>query len=133
MIAPAKWRSFFKPAYHALFAKVKAAGRDVWYHSDGNILEIIPDLIEAGVEVVNPQVGANGLEELRRVCQGKICVDLDLDRQMFPFWKPADIHAHVREAVETLGSPAGGLFFFAPIEAGLPLANIEAIVRPSES
>ena len=51
LISPKMWRTFFKPAYGAMFAKVKKAGRDVWFHSDGNILPIIPDLLDLGVDV----------------------------------------------------------------------------------
>jgi hypothetical protein len=54
-------------------------------------------------------------------------MDLDLDRQLFPFCAPADIDAHVREAVEVLGSPEGGLWLKAEIDDGVPLENIEAI------
>jgi hypothetical protein len=96
-------------------------------HTDGHIWEIIPDLIDCGVSVINPQVGANGLDNLAAVCKGKVCVDIDLNRQMFPFWKPADIDAHVREAVETLGSPEGGLWIKAEIGDDVPLENIKAI------
>ncbi len=124
---PEKWRRYLKPCFRQIYAPLKAAGHYVYMHTDGNILEIIPDLVECGVDVLNPQVGANGLESLARVCKGNVCVDLDLDRQKFPFWKPADIDAHVREAVETLGSPEGGLWLRAEIGDDVPLENIEAI------
>jgi len=55
MIAPARWRAFFKPVYAAMFARAKSAGLHVWYHSDGDILDIMPDLIELGVDVLNCQ------------------------------------------------------------------------------
>ena len=50
LIAPDRWRQFFKPVYAAMFSKVKSAGLDVWFHSDGNIIDILPDLIELGVD-----------------------------------------------------------------------------------
>jgi hypothetical protein len=126
-ISPEKWRRYLKPCYRQIFAPVKAAGHYVYMHSDGHILEIIPDLMDCGVDVLNPQVGANGLANLARVCKGKVCVDLDLDRQMFPFWKPADIDRHVQEAVEILGAPEGGLWLKAEIGDDVPLENVEAI------
>jgi len=126
-ISPEKWRKLLKPCFSSIYQPVRAAGHYVHMHTDGHILEIIPDLVDCGVNVVNPQVGANGLENLARVCKGKVCVDLDLNRQMFPFWKPGDIDAHVREAVEVLGSPAGGLWLKAEIGEDVPLENIEAI------
>lgn len=131
-MSPEKWRRYLKPCFAQIFGPVKAAGRYVYMHTDGHILEIIPDLVECGVNVINPQVGANGLENLARVCKRKVCIDLDLNRQMFPFWKPADIDAHVREAVETLGSPEGGLWLKAEIGADVPLENVEAICSALE-
>lgn len=90
------------------------------------------EAMECGVSVVNPQVGANGLANLAATCKCKVCVDLDLNRQMFPFWKPADIDAHVRESVETLGLPEGGLWLKAEIADDVPLANVEAICAALE-
>jgi uroporphyrinogen-III decarboxylase len=131
-ISPAAWRKYLKPCYARIFAPVKAAGHYVYMHSDGHIFEIIPDLVECGVDVINPQVGANGLENLARVCRDKVCVDLDLDRQKFPFWTAAEIDAHVRAAVETLGKPEGGLWLKAEIGDDVPLTNIEAIFSALE-
>lgn len=93
-------------------------------HTDGHILEIIPDLMDCGVNVIN-QVRANGLDNLVDVCNSKVCVDLDLDRQMFPFCEAADIDAHVREAVIKLGSPEGGLWLSAEIGPDIPLENFD--------
>ena len=132
-ISPEQWRRYLKPCYAQMYRPVKEAGHYVYMHTDGHILEIIPDLIDCGVDVINPQVGANGLENLARVCKGKVCVDLDLNRQMFPFWKPAEIDAHVREAVEVLGSPEGGLWLKAEIGDDIPLENVEAIFTALET
>jgi len=132
-MSPEKWRRYLKPCFSQIYASVKDAGHYVYMHTDGHILEIIPDLVDCGVDVVNPQVGANGLENLARVCKGKVCVDLDLDRQQFPFWSPDDIDAHVRESVESLGSPEGGLWLKAEIGDDVPLENIEAICSALET
>ncbi len=102
-------------------------------HTDGHIVEIIPDLIDVGVSVLNPQSRANGLDALGRACRGKVCVDLDLDRQLFPFGTPQEIEGHVREAVETLGSPQGGLWLKAEIGDDVPLENIQAICMALET
>ena len=131
-MSPEKWRRYLKPCFSRIYAQVKDAGHYVYMHTDGHILEIIPDLVDCGVDVVNPQVGANGLENLARICKGKVCVDLDLDRQQFPFWSPDDIDAHVKEAVETLGSPEGGLWLRAEIADDVPLKNVEAICSALE-
>ena len=119
-ISPRMWRKFLKPCYTAIYTPFREAGAYVYMHTDGHIFEIIPDLVDAGVNVINPQVRANGLDNLARVCKGKVCVDLDLDRQMFPFATPQQIDDHVREAVETLGSPEGGLWLKAEIGDDVP-------------
>jgi hypothetical protein len=131
-ISPKKWRKYLKPCYEQIFRPFRKAGHYVYMHTDGHILEIIPDLIDCGVSVLNPQSRANGLDNLARACKGQVCVDLDLDRQMFPFGSPGDIEDHVREAVETLGAPEGGLWLKAEIGYDIPLANVEAICSALE-
>lgn len=126
-MGPEKWRKYLKPCYQAIFKRVRTAGHLVYMHTDGHIHEIIPDFVECGVNVINPQIRANGIDNLVRVCKGKVCVDLDLDRQLFPFASPAEIDAHIRDAVEKLGAPEGGLWLRGNIDQGVPLENIEAI------
>jgi len=126
-ISPDKWRKYLKPCYARFYGRCREMGHSVYMHSDGHIYEIIGDLVECGVDVINPQVRANGLDNLARVCRGKVCVDLDLDRQLFPFCTPGDIDVHVRQAVDALGSPEGGLWLMAEVDDGVPLKNIEAI------
>jgi hypothetical protein len=126
-VSPPTWRKYLKPCYERIYRPFRDAGFYVYMHTDGHIVEIIPDLIDCGVNVVNPQVRANGLDQLADVAKGKVCIDLDLDRQLFPFCSPGDIDEHVHEAVAKLGSPEGGLWLKAEIGPDVPLENIEAI------
>ena len=96
--------------------------------SDGRLLEIVDDLVECGVSMHGPQIRANTLEGIEKFYKGKICINLDLDRQMFPFCRPSDIKEQVKEAVERLSLPEGGLMMFAAVDdANTPLENIEAM------
>ena len=131
-MSPEMWRKYLKPCYMALYKPVTDAGHYVYMHTDGHIYEIIPDLVDCGVRVINPQFRSNGLDNLIRVCKGKVCVDLDLDRQMFPFCSPKDIHDHIHESVDKLGDPVGGLWLKAEVDHGVPLENIEAICTALE-
>ncbi len=131
-ISPEKWRRYLKPCYSRMYALCHEMGTAVYMHSDGHILPIVADLTECGVDVINPQVRANGLDGLADKCKGKVCVNLDLDRQLFPFCTPGDIDAHIRQAVTTLGSPAGGLWLSAEVGPDVPLASIEAICQSFE-
>jgi hypothetical protein len=105
------FRRYVKPGYEATAGLARDRGVPVFLHSDGHILPLIDDLIEVGVRMLNPQVGANGLEGLREKARGRIAICLDLDRQLFPFAAPAELRAHVREAHDALALPEGGLLF----------------------
>ncbi len=127
LISPDLWRSFFKPAYAEMFGKVKAAGLDVWMHSDGNICEIIPDFIEVGVDVLNCEPFVNGLDRLREFA-GRLCFRTDLDRKrIMPYASPQEVKEHVFETFEALGTSEGGLVACGEIGEDVPLDNIRAM------
>ena len=126
-IGPEKWRKYLKPCFAAIYKLCKDDNRLVYMHTDGDIHEIMPDLQECGVDMVNPQIRANGLDNLERVCKGKIPINLDLDRQLFPFGTPKELKAHVEECVKRLYLPEGGLGLSIEIGPDYPLENIEAI------
>lgn len=127
-IGPKKWRKYLKPCYREMYSRVRASGRLVYMHTDGMIYEIMPDLAECGVNMINPQVRANGLENLARVCRGRIPVNLDLDRQLFPFAAPNELKRHVAECVETLFLPQGGLGLSIELNHEVPLENMAALL-----
>ncbi|MCD6362274.1 MAG: hypothetical protein J7M38_15555 [Armatimonadetes bacterium] len=131
-ISPAHWRKYLGPCYRRMYGACREAGTHVYMHSDGHMIPIISDLIEAGVTVINPQIRANGLENLVRECKGKVCVNLDLDRQLFPFATPAEIDTHIAECIEALGSDEGGLMLSAECAPDVPLENIRAICEAYE-
>jgi hypothetical protein len=122
-----KWRKYMRPCFAKIFGRWRETGRDVYFHTDGCIHEIIPDLIECGVQIINPQFRSNGIDNLVRVCKGKVCCDLDLDRQLFPFVSPKDIDDHIRECVMKMGSREGGLWIRAECGQDVPLENMDAI------
>jgi uroporphyrinogen decarboxylase len=131
-MSPATWRAYIKPSYERLFRPCREAGVPIYLHTDGHILEIIPDLVEVGVRVLNPQLRANGLEGLKEMAKGRVAIDQDLDRQLFPFATPAEIEEHVGEVFEGLYSPQGGLMLYAECEPDVPLENIDAICTALE-
>ena len=126
-ISPEKFRKYLKPCYKKMFGLCREKNVYVYLHSDGHIIEIIDDLIECGVNILNPQVRANTVEGLVKNAKGKVCIDLDLDRQLFPFATPEEIRRHIKDAVEKLNSPEGGLMLIAECEPDVPLENIETI------
>ena len=127
MISPRIWRSFFKPVYKEMFSKVKSAGLDVWFHSDGNITKILPDLIDLGVDVLNCQSSVIGLGLLHEYA-GRICFRTDLDRQkIMPYASPNRVKEHIFEVFDALGTSDGGIVACGEISEDVPLDNIRAM------
>ena len=132
-IAPDAWRKLIKPAYERIFDLARARGATVYLHTDGYIVDIIPDLIEIGVTDLNPQDLVNGLDNLVRLAKGKLHISLDIDRQRITvFGTPEQVDAHIKNCIETLGSPQGGLSLVWGVYPGTPIENIEAGVRAME-
>ena len=66
-------------------------------HSDGDIRTLVDDLLDSGVDVINLQDLVNGVEWIAAYWTGKVCVDLDIDRQnvsvyFFPLLKRTTMH-----------------------------------------
>jgi len=133
MISPAKFRRYIKPMFQRVFQLCRNAGAHVLLSSDGHLLEIVDDLIECGVSRHDPQIRANTLAGIEEHYRGRLCINLDLDRQMFPFCTPSDMEQQVREGVERLGLPEGGLMMFADVrDPSTPMENIEGLCEAGE-
>lgn len=133
MISPAKFRQYIKPMFTTIFQTCRKAGKPVQLSSDGRVLEIVDDLIECGVSVHDPQLRANTLDGIAGAYKGRLCAKVDLDRQSFPFLGPEQLRAQVKEVVDRMAAPEGGLMIWAAISAAdVPLRNIEALCEAME-
>ncbi len=129
LINPRLWREFFKPAYAKMFDVVRRSGKHVWMHCYGMIEDLIPDLIEVGVDVLNPQPDCMDRRELRRLTFGRICVLGDVDRQrILPRGTSEEVRAAVRADIDTFASSAGGLIAHGKVSGEVPLENVEAML-----
>jgi uroporphyrinogen decarboxylase len=134
MMAPDQWRHYLKPRWAAIYAAAKAENPDIaiWYHSDGNIMDIIPDLIEIGVDILNP-VQPECMEpvEVKKRFGDKLALDGTVGTQTtMPFGSADDVRALVRERIDTLGGD--GALFLSPthvLEPEVPLENIYAFAE----
>jgi uroporphyrinogen decarboxylase len=133
MIQPASFRRYLKPMFSRLFRRCRDAGAHVSLSSDGNLLAIVDDLIECGVSVHDPQLRACTLPGIAQAYKGRLCANVDLDRQGFPFMTPAEIRQQVKEVVDTMALPEGGLMLLAAFfGADVPLRNIAALCEAME-
>jgi uroporphyrinogen decarboxylase len=138
MISPQTWRCFLKPRMANFTSTLKSMKRDlkVAYHSDGNITPIIPDLIEIGIDVLNPiQPKSMDPVRLKNLYGHRLCFWGSIDEQeTLPFGSPADVRAEVLLRLRTLGKK-GGLILGPThhVQLDTPMENFwamaEAIVR----
>lgn len=130
LIRPQAWREIFKPLYREYVELIHAAGKFAFFHSDGHISAIYPDLVEIGVDAVNSQLFTMDIEELGRLYKGKITFWGEIDRQhALPFGTPDEVRAAVRRVRAALDDGRGGVI--AQCEWGVdnPRANIETVYR----
>jgi len=111
MISPRHWRKFLKPRMAQFIAELKAINPAVKlaYHCDGDLRAIIPELIEIGVDVLNPiQPACMDPAEIKRRYGDRLCFWGSLDEQhTLPFGTPEDVRREVLARLETIGQGGG--------------------------
>ncbi|MBN1835212.1 MAG: hypothetical protein JW820_05125 [Spirochaetales bacterium] len=133
MLSPEQFRGYIKPSYRRLFNRAQEAGCIVHVHADGDIRTLVHDLLECGVDVLNLQDLVNGVPWIQQNLRGRVCIELDIDRQSITFGgTPAEIDALIRSEVEALGSRKGGLMMIYGLYPGVPLANAAAVMDAME-
>lgn len=133
IISPQHWRRFLKPRMANFIAEVKAINPDVKvaYHSDGNIWPIIPELIEIGLDVLNPiQPASMDPAEMKQKYGDKLCFWGTIDEQhTLPDGSPEDVRAEVIQRLKTIGK--GGGLILGPthhVQLDTPLENFWAMI-----
>jgi len=127
LISPGQWRRLFRPLYAAYFTRMRAAGKRVFFHSDGYIREIIPDLVDIGVEALNSQLFCMDIEEIARSFRGRLTFWGEVDRQhVLPFGTVDEVRHAVHRLRGAFGGDSGGLM--AQLSWGIndPWDNIQA-------
>ena len=135
IISPRMFRALIKPRLGAVVRRVKqlAPHARVFLHSCGNVRPILPDLIELGVDILNPvHIRAAGMEPAalkRDFGKDLVFWGGGVDTQgVLPYGTPAEVADDVRRNVEAL-APGGGFVFSSVhnIQADVPPANMVAM------
>jgi uroporphyrinogen decarboxylase len=131
LMSPSIWRELIAPGEKVEYDLIHSYGKDVWVHSCGDITEIVGDLVDMGLDVLNPvQPECMDIAFLKRE-YGK---DLTFwggigTQQVLPFGKPAEVRAEVDRVVELMSR--GGGYITSPaqeIQHDVPLDNIIALI-----
>lgn len=105
------FREIFKPRFQHEFDLAHSLGLDVYMHSCGKIIDVIPELIDVGLDVLNPgQPKDNGIDLLGQRFGGKLCFSCPTNYQTTGISGTAEeVENEIRAYVEHLSSPKGGL------------------------
>jgi uroporphyrinogen decarboxylase len=99
LISPQIFRKIFKPMYSDYVEIARSHGKSVFMHSDGNITDILPDLIDIGIEALNSQIFCMNIEELGKRFRGKITFWGEIDRQ---YLLPRGSREEIKQAVSRI-------------------------------
>lgn len=132
LMSPDTWRQFIRPGLQTMFAAVKDAGKTAALHSCGNISEILPDLIDIGLDIyqtVQPEI--YDLHELKKEFGGSLTFWGAVSTQRdLPFLKPEEVKALLRRTIDVLGKNGG--YIAAPthqIPGDVPVENVIAFAE----
>ena len=134
LISPQMWRRYLKPRMANFIAELKAInpGLKVAYHTDGNVEPIITELIEIGIDVLNPvQPASMNPARIKEQYGDRLCFWGTIDEQYtLPFGSSAEVEAEVLERLRTVGRD-GGLILSPThhVQLDTPLANFWAMVN----
>jgi len=134
LFPPEFYRSVVKPRQKKLVQHIKSLTKSkIWYHSCGALVEYIPDLMDNGIDILNPvQITAQGMDpEFLKKRFGKELVFWGggIDSQhILPFVSPEEVKSNVKANIEAF-KPGGGYVFnnVHNIQAGVPPENILAM------
>ena len=132
LFSPPQIHEFLLPRMKRMIELAHEAGVYVFHHSDGAVRKIIPDMIEAGIDVLNPvQWRCRGMERegLKRDFGDRVLFHGGVDNQYtLAFGSADEVEQEVRKNIEVLGR--GGGYIIAPchnIQAVSPPENIVAM------
>jgi uroporphyrinogen decarboxylase len=131
------WRKMLKPRWEKIFSAAKKINPNIvlWYHSCGNVTDIIGDLIDVGLDILNPiQPECMDIYNIQKKYGDKLSFDGGLGTQsIMPFGKPSEVIAETKRLVEVFGENGG--FILSPshvLEPEVPPQNIDAFIKTAK-
>ena len=108
MVAPQFLRETLFPRIRAIAERCRARGIPLIYHTDGNITEVLPDIIDAGVNALHP-IDPTGLDiyRFKPEVAGQLCLMGNIDIDLLEHGTPGQVAADTRKHIELL-APGGG-------------------------
>ncbi|MBM3190269.1 MAG: hypothetical protein FJZ90_16310, partial [Chloroflexi bacterium] len=132
ILGPERWRRFLKPRWARIYEATHAQGKVVISHSCGSVTDIMPDIIEIGLDVlesVQPEAANMNPYALKKRWGDQITFYGGLGSQsVIPFGTPAEIRAEVQKLCQEMGRGGGYILHPAKsIQPGTPPENMAAV------
>lgn len=132
MFSPDTWRRLIHSRWRGIWQEIKRLNprTKIWYHSDGNVMALVADQVESGLDILNPvQPECMDVDGLYSRYRGRLTFDGLIGTQStMPWGTPEEVRARVREVIDKYGRDGG--LIIAPthvLEPEVPLANIDAL------
>jgi len=136
LMSPHMWREFFKPRMEQLFSMVKEKNKVLFFHSCGDIECLIPELIEMGLDVLNPfQPEVMDVYDIKRKYGNDLAFYGGIGTQeLLPHGTVDEIEIDVRRKLQVLGENGGCILAPAhAVQEDVPMENVMAMVEVMNS
>ncbi len=127
LLSPKQWRSFIKPLQTRLYRAAKEGGVQVFQHSDGRVEDLVPDLVEIGVDILNVQRECNDWRGLMRRHAEDITLWGGVSARTLDLGEPEEIAGEVKECC--LLGRNGGIILAPGHSLKYPVDKIEVMRR----
>lgn len=131
MIHPDMFRELFVPRMERMLSPVKSKDKTITYHTDGNLKQVLPILIDLGFSAIHPiEPAANNIYELKKQFGDRVCLVGNIDTTLLAYGTKEQIEEDVMEHIQRL-SPSGGYVVSAgnSIMEGIPPENFLTLVN----
>lgn len=132
LMSPQVWDDMIRPGEQREYDLIHSCGKDVWVHSCGDVQELIPRLVEMGVNVLNPvQPECMDIQMLKQRYGHKLTFWGGISTQrLLPFGTPDEVKAESRRVKKLMS--AGGGYLLSPsqeLQVDVPLDNLKALLE----
>jgi len=132
IMGPPMWRKYIKPGMKRMFDEIKGRGKYVCLHSCGDLRDILPELVDMGLDIYNTiQPEIYDLKELKREYGKHITFYGGISTQQFlPYASAEEVRSHTNEVMRIMGRNGG--YILAPTHAvtdDIPVENVLAMVE----
>ena len=134
LMHPDMWREFIQPGFAEYIRLIKRHHALAMHHTCGSVTEIIPDMIESGLDIlqsIQPEAGGMALADLKKKFGKNLCFQGGVSIQKtMPYGSPADIRREIKAIADAVKAEGGYIFCTSHnIQADTPVENIVALME----